>query len=197
MKRKNLFLSLFCLGMMTMASITFMSCGDDDKEDEYKPVLLGNFRTPYIHYQEKTFWVGGTGGISGLDTGHEAVCTYHSGYIFKEGGVVTAYTLHHKSCANEHKMAGDIILNPILDSNGDTLDWYMEGNGKTLSYTIDYEKNKVFISNGEQYNLKSADKATYYESLLDDKGNAQYVLGSITDEKYNNVHYFNWLSTLN
>ena len=193
MKRKNLFLSLFCLGMMTTTSITFMSCGDDDKEDEYKPVLLGNFRTPYIHYQEKTFHVGGSG-ISGSDTGHEAFCTYYSEYNFKEGGVVTAYTLHHKSCVNEHKMANDIVLNPILDSNGNTLDWYIEGDGKTLSYTIDYEKNKVFISNGEQYNLKSTGKAAY-ESLLDDKGNAQYVLGNCTDEKYNNVHYWDWLPT--
>jgi len=192
MKRKNLFLSLFCLGMMTTTSITFMSCGDD-KEDEYKPVLLGNFRTPYIHYQEKTFHVGGSG-ISGSDTGHEAFCTYYSEYNFKEGGVVTAYTLHHKSCVNEHKMANDIVLNPILDSNGNTLDWYIEGDGKTLSYTIDYEKNKVFISNGEQYNLKSTGKAAY-ESLLDDKGNAQYVLGNCTDEKYNNVHYWDWLPT--
>ncbi len=197
MKRKNLLLSLFCLGILTMSSITFISCGDDKEEnkDEYKPVLSGEYRTPYIH-DEKTFWVGATG-TSGSDTGHYATCKSFSSYVFSNDGKATFYTYHHKSCVSEHKMdnTNNVIWNSVLDSKGNTLDWYVEGNGNTLSYTIDYEKNIVTLSNGTRYYLKSTGK-TVFENLLDDKGNAQYVLGNCSDEKYNNINYFSWIGTL-
>lgn len=192
MKRKNLFLSLFCLVMMTMTSITFMSCGDD-KDDEYKPVLMGLYRTPYV--KEAAVWIEGSAGVG--TTGHYANCKSFLSYNFTEDGKLTFYSIHNKSCVINHRMVktDNTKYYPILDNKGDSLDWYIEGEGQVLSYTIDYETNKVAFSNGEQYSLKNTGKAVY-ESLLDNYGNDLYVLGYCTDEKYNNTNYYTWLANL-
>lgn len=191
MKKSNFYLSFF-IGI-TMLSMTITSCGDDDEKDEYKPVLLGQYRTPYV--REIQVWIPGSNGAG--STGHYTLCKSFSSYQFEGEGVVRSINQHHKSCVVSHKYdkTNNVDWYPTLNSKGDTLDWYTEGRGEKLSYSIDYDKSKVTLSNGIQYNLKSTGK-TVFESLLDERDNEQYVLGSSTDEKYNNVNYFVWLGTL-
>ncbi len=194
--KKNFLYSLPALVLAAVACAGLYSCGSDDDDnhvEEAKFVLLGEYRTPYIN-DLTMFEVWGSGGVS--STLHYATCKNFHSYVFGQDGKATFLIYHHKSCVREHKMndRNTLVLNPVL-YKGDTLDWYVEGKGTDLSYTVDYSNRKVTISDGKQFNLKVGN-GQRVESLLDEHGIIQYVAGTCMDEKYNNVGYTEWLGSL-
>lgn len=193
--KKNFLYSLLALVLAAVACAGLYSCGGDDDDNnvaEASFVLLGEYRTPYIN-DNTMFEVWGSAGVPGVTTGHLAICKNFPSYVFGQDGKATFLVYHHKSCVREHKMndRNTLVLNPVL-YKGDTLDWYVEGKGTDLSYTVDYSNRKVTISDGRQFNLKVGNEQRV-ESLLDENGYTQYVAGTCMDEKYNNVGVTDWI----